>query len=111
MIFVLLKHILYILLVLILPVGLFAGNNDKTKPSAKSVSGKVVSVNGEEIAGTKITIKETNETFYADLDGNFKFQLKTDKVYSVTIESIGYEPKEVKSNELSLFSDISLKEL
>lgn len=105
------KHILYIFFALILQGALLAGNNDKTKPSVKNVSGKVVSANGEEIAGAKITVKETNETFYADLDGNFKFQLKTDKVYSVTLEGIGYEPKEVKSNELSLFSDISLKEL
>lgn len=105
------KHIILITLLFLLQGSLLAGNNDKIKPAVKSVSGKIISPNGEEIAGVKITIKETNETFYADLDGNFKFQVKTDKEYSISVEGIGYAPLEIKSPSLNLFSEISLKEL
>lgn len=66
---------------------------------------------GEQVAAAKIIIKETNESFYADLDGNFQIKLKTDKVYTLSINSIGYAPVEVKSNELGLISEISLPEL
>lgn len=95
----------------VLPSAIFAGNNDKVKAAVKHVSGKITSVTGEEIAGVKLTVKETNETVYADLDGNFKLDLKTDKVYSISVESIGYAPLEVKSSDLNFFSGISLKEL
>jgi hypothetical protein len=87
-----------------------AGNNDKII-AVKNVSGKVTATNGEEIAGVKITIKETNEIFFSDLDGNFKLQLKTDVPYSISIQSLGYAPLEVKSTDLSPFSELSLKEL
>ena len=102
-----------IIFILILQEALLGAvnNNDKIKASVKNVSGKVTTVQGEEIAGVKITIKETNETFFADLDGNFKIQLKTDKVYSIAVESIGFAPVTVKSTDLNIFSDISLKEL
>jgi hypothetical protein len=105
------KQLLYIFFILILQTVIVAGNNDKVKPSVKNVSGKITSLTGEEIAGVKITIKETNETFYADLDGNFKFPLKTDKQYSISVESIGYAPLEIKSDALHLYSEINLKEL
>jgi hypothetical protein len=105
------KHLICILFIFLLQASLIAGNNDKVKPAVKNVSGKITAVNGEEIAGVKITIKETNETFYADLDGNFKFQVKTDKEYSISVETIGYAPLEIKSASLNLFSEISLIEL
>jgi hypothetical protein len=105
------KHLVYIILIFALQSSLVAGNSDKTKAAAKHVSGKITSVNGEEIAGAKITIKETNESFYSDLDGSFKLQVKTDKVYSISIQTIGYAPLEVKSTDLHLISEVLLKEL
>jgi hypothetical protein len=105
------KHAIYIVLLFILPFFASAGNNDKTKVSLKSVSGKVAATSGEEVPAVKITIKETNETFYADISGNFRFQVKSDKVYSVVVESIGYAPVVLKSTELHHFSEIILKEL
>ena len=77
----------------------------------KTIAGKITDASGEAIAGAKIIINETGETFFADLDGNFKLSVKTDKVYSLSINTIGYQPLEVKSNTLSSFSDLSLKEL
>lgn len=105
------KNLISLILILFLQSHFFAGNNDKVKASVKNVSGKITSVNGEEISGAKIVIKETNETYFADIDGNFKFEVKTDKVYSVTIDVIGYSPLELRSTELSYFSELSLKEL
>lgn len=93
----------------------FAGNTDKEKKAIavtqKTVAGKITDVTGESIAGAKITINETGETFFADFDGNFKLSVKTDKVYSLSINTIGYQPLEVKSNNLSLFTDLSLQPL
>lgn len=105
------RFIFCILFSLLLCSNFNANNNDKAKSAIKHVSGKVTSVSGEELSVVKITIKETNETFYADLDGNFKFQIKADREYSLSIECIGYVPLELKSTNLNRFSEISLQEL
>lgn len=88
-----------------------AGNSDKVKSNSRTLAGKIITVSGEEIAGVKITINESNETFYSDLTGNFHLPVKCDREYSLTIEGLGFEPKTIKSSEVSLFSEISLKEL
>jgi hypothetical protein len=107
----LLKKLLYIFLFLSLSAVSFAGNSDKEKMTLKTVAGKITDVTGESIAGAQIIINETGETFFADLEGNFKLSLKTDKVYSISINTIGFTSLEVKSNNLSLFSELSLQPL
>ena len=102
---------LYIFLFLSLSAVSFAGNSDKEKITLKTVYGKITDVTGESIAGAKIIINETGETFFADLEGNFKLSLKTDKVYSISINTVGFASLEVKSNNLSLFSELSLQPL
>ena len=105
------KKLFYILLLLV-PFGtLIAGNSDKEKTSEKVICGKITDASGESIPGAKVIVSETGETFFADLDGNFKLTLKTDKSYSISIQTMGFEPLEVKSNELASFSDLSLKSL
>jgi hypothetical protein len=106
-----LKKLLYIFLFLSYSAISLAGNSDKEKMTIKTVAGKITDVTGEAIAGAKISINETGETFFADFEGNFKLSLKTDKVYSISINTIGYESLEVKSNHLSLFSELSLQRL
>lgn len=111
-----LKNLIYIFLLLSLSTISFAGNSDKEKTNpitigSKNVAGKITDATGEAIAGAKIIVNETGETFFADLDGNFKLSVKTDKVYSLSINTIGYQPLEVKSNNLSLFSEFSLQTL
>lgn len=106
-----LKNLIYIFLFLALSSVSLAGNSDKEKITLKTVSGKITDVTGESIAGAKIIINETGETFFADLEGNFKLSLKTDKVYSISINTIGYKSLELKSTSLSLFSDLSLSPL
>lgn len=105
------KKLLYIFLFLSFSAVSFAGNSDKEKITLKTVSGKITDVTGESIAGAKIIINETGETFFADLEGNFKLSLKTDKVYSISINTIGFASLEVKSNNLTLFSELSLQPL
>jgi hypothetical protein len=107
----LLKKLLYIFLFLSLSAVSFARNSDKEKMTLKTVAGKITDVTGESIAGAKIIINETGETFFADLEGNFKLSLKTDKVYSISINTVGFASLEVKSNNLSLFSELSLQPL
>jgi hypothetical protein len=107
----LLKKFIYIFLLLNLHSFVFSGNEGKEKSATKTVSGKVVNAYGETLAGTKITVKETGETFFANFDGDFKLSLNTDKIYSLSIETIGYQPLELKSSEISLFSELSLKSL
>jgi hypothetical protein len=105
------KKLAYIVVLVLVSISLLAGNSDKTAPRQKTISGKTATVNGEEIPAVKITIKETNETFYSDLEGHFNFSIGTDKVYSLKVETIGYQPMELKSTELHAFSEINLKEL
>ena len=107
----LLKKLLYIFLFLSLSAVSFAGNSDKEKMTLKTVAGKITDVTGESIAGAQIIINETGETFFADLEGNFKLSLKTDKVYSISFNTVGLASLEVKSNNLSLFSELSLQPL
>jgi len=110
-IFVSLKQIVYILFIFLLPLMTLSNNHDKAKVAEKTLAGKITTVTGEELAGVKITVKELNQSFYSDLNGQFSFSLKNDKEYSLIIEGIGFEPKSVKSSEIKLFEDISLKDL
>ena len=105
------KNILYIFLFISLTTSAFAGNSDKEKLSSRVVTGRVTDAYGEAIPGAKILVPETGETFFADMDGNFKLSLKTDKDYFVTVNTLGYEPLKVKSSHLTAFSDLSLKSL
>lgn len=89
----------------------FAGNSDRDKNSTKVIAGKITDHAGELLSGAKITIAETGETFFADMEGNFKLTVKTDREYSISVNTIGYQPLVLKSTSLTAFSDISLKEL
>jgi hypothetical protein len=105
------KRILYILILAGLNLTAFGGNSDKEKATTKVISGRITNSYGESVPGAKISIPETGEVFFSDLDGNFKLSLKTDKDYSISINTIGYEPLKLNSVHLSAFSDLSLKSL
>ncbi|MCC6369655.1 MAG: carboxypeptidase-like regulatory domain-containing protein [Bacteroidia bacterium] len=105
------KKLIYILFLFTLTQFTIAGNSDKVKLSEKVVTGKVTDNSGETISGAKITIAETGETFFADMEGNFKITLKTDKEYSISVNTMGYQPLVLKSTNLTTFSDLTLKEL
>ncbi len=105
------KKFAYILLIFCLPLLSLAGNDDKGKTAPRVISAKVTDTYGEALAGSKITVKETGESVFANFEGVFKLSLDASKVYSLTIETLGYQPKEVKSNEIALFSELSLSSL
>ena len=105
------KKLLYILLLVSLSLASFAGNSDREKRDNKVVSGRITDVYGEAVAGAKITIPETGETFFADFDGKYKLSVKTDKEYSIVVNTLGYQPLQVKSSALNAFADLSLKSL
>lgn len=75
------------------------------------MSGKVTDVYGESLPGAKIMIPESGETFFADLDGNFKLTIKPTDEYTLLIDNIGYLPTQVKANNLLVFPEVSLKSL
>lgn len=106
-----LKNYLYIVVFLCFTQLVVAGNSDKVKSSARVITGKVTDLSGESIAGAKISVTETGETVFADMDGNFSLSVKTDKEYSIMVNTIGFQPLLVKSTQLSAFSDLSLKSL
>lgn len=109
--FVALKKCVYIALILFLPFLAISAHGDRNKNTSKTLSGKVTDAYGEALPGAKIKVKETGETFFANFEGQFKLSLQTDKTYSLVFETIGFEPVEVKSTELGLFSELSLKSL
>lgn len=105
------KKLFYFFLLLTLCLSSVAGNKDKERNAVKTLSARITATDGSSIPAVKITIRETGESVFSDLGGNFNLTVKTDKTYTLCVESIGYAPLEVKSNELSLFSNLSLKEL
>ena len=105
------KKLVFFFVILALSFTAFGGNKDKEKNTSKSLAAKVVAADGSYIAAAKITIRETGESVFSDLEGNFNLTIKTDKPYTLFVESIGYAGKEIKSTELSLFSNLTLKEL
>jgi hypothetical protein len=106
-----LKKLVYIFLFAGLSLVSFGGNTDKEKNSTKTITGKITDKSGVSIPGAKIVIPETGETIFADFDGNFKLSLQTDKDYSISINTIGFQPLELKSSSLTTFSDLSLSPL
>ncbi len=105
------KNVILLIALFCLTFSVTAGNNDKGRVSLKTVAGKVTDASGEALPGARITVKETGEVFFANLEGNFSFSLKNDQVYNLSVETIGFLPKELKSSELSYFSELSLSEL
>lgn len=105
------KKIICVLILFCAVSATNAGNSDKEKKSRRLVCGKISNFYGESVPAAMIFIPETGETHYADIDGRFKFEIATDKVYTIQVNTIGYAPFTIKSSQLTFFSDLSLKEL
>ncbi len=68
------------------------------------ISGKVTdSENGTALVGATITIAgtEPGKTITTDVEGRFFITLQVNKKYTITISSIGYDPKEISDIEVT----------
>ncbi|MBK9285245.1 MAG: carboxypeptidase-like regulatory domain-containing protein [Sphingobacteriaceae bacterium] len=86
-------------------------NNKGNNKNNKSFCGKIIDTNGQEISGATIRIVELDQTYFSNLEGQYTFALQNNKEYTLSIEVLGYLPKQIKSTELHLFSDIQLSSL
>lgn len=104
------KNIVIILL-LAFSVPLLADNSDKKKNRERTITGKITDAYGQTIAGAYINIPETGQTFYSDLDGNFKITFSAENNLTIRVSTLGFEPNDLQSGQLSAFTDISLRPL
>ena len=105
------KNVVLVLLMFVFGSGAFASFDDKGKSLTRVVTGRVVAENGEAVPGASITILETGDTFFADLDGNFSLTLPVDKVYTISISTVGFEVLKVNTGNLLPFSQQTLPAL
>lgn len=109
-----LKSIAYIFLFAILPLFSIAGDKEgksENFSATKSISGTITDVYGESIPAVRIVVKETGEAFFANFEGRFQISLPANKCYHLVLESIGFQPLEFLSTELSQNTELSLKSL
>lgn len=109
-----LKSILYIVLFAFLPLFSSAGDKEgksENFAATKAISGTVTDVFGESIPAVRIVVKETGEEFFANFEGRFTLSLPTDKVYHVSVESIGFQAVELLSSDLAQNTELNLKAL
>jgi hypothetical protein len=74
----------------------FAIEIENESSATVSLIGSIVDLStGEALAGVKIEIEETNDSFYTDLDGNFTINGLKPGNYNLTTSMISYEMKKV----------------
>lgn len=107
-----LKHLIYILLLLSFTGGVYAnGNKNGNKEQTKTVILKISDKSGEELAGTKIRIAETGKEFITDFNGVVQLSLKKEEAFTLQVISLGYETVSVKSTEINTFQELTLNPL
>jgi hypothetical protein len=73
------------------------------------LSGKIIDKQtGETLAGVKVQLKGTDKYCYTDMEGRFLFAVSPTAANEVLIDMVGYEPTTLKTQQLSLGSDIVL---
>jgi hypothetical protein len=63
--------------------------------------GNVIDVNGEEVAGAKVTVKGTDIVTYTDFDGAFHIEGLENGKYELEISFLGHEEVQTKKIEVS----------
>ena|SRR5688572_8976896 len=105
------KHLALLLVLICFSFSSFADKGDRAKPLTSVAAGCVTGENGETIAGAMLTIVETGECHFSDMEGNYHFTYPAGKVCTIMISTIGYQPLTLKSNELIMFSEQVLEPL
>jgi len=69
-----------------------ANELEKESVSSVALTGKVIDLNtGEPLAGVKVGLENSNNSFYSDLDGNFIISGLVPGKYKITSSLISYE--------------------
>jgi hypothetical protein len=98
------RTINFIILIFIASLVFSANVNEKEeKTTTKSVSGKVVDrLTGENLAGVKIEIPNTDIIAYSDFEGNFTIAIPSNnEVSEVNISYISYENTKLNLSSLN----------
>lgn len=82
----------------------------KNEPKLKSVTGKITSVSGEDLAGAQIK-KNSGCGSIANFNGEFTITFENASTDSVTIHHIGYKPLTKKASSLYNNCVLTLEEL
>ncbi len=100
-----------IFIIIFLSLNVLA-DNDKTHRNLSStqISGKVVDhLTGENLAGVKIQVLNSDITVYTDLDGNFNLEFREiDKESHVQISYISYETTVIQMKSMSNSGEIKI---
>jgi hypothetical protein len=100
------KLLLLLSFVCFLSTGIVAGNETG---NIKLLSGKIIDKQtGETLTGAKVQLKGTDKYCYTDMEGHFVLTVNTANTSEVIIDMVGYLPATLKTQELSLGSDIVL---
>lgn len=101
------KLIISTLLFLFISVSTFAG-----EIPTKAIRGKVYDRNtNEALAGVKVTLDNSDQSVYTDLEGNFIILVKSQEKPVLNFDAISYETQKITvTNSLSEVS-VNLEEL
>jgi hypothetical protein len=99
-----------LILLLSFTVFLITGISATNEPgNTKLLSGKIIDKQtGETLAGVKVQLKGTDKYCYTDMNGNFVLTVNATNTAEVIIDMVGYQTTTLKTQELSLGSDIVL---
>ena len=103
-------HVKKLLLLISFTFALTTGALATNDPvNVKMLSGKVIDKqSGETLTGVKVQLKGTDNYCYTDMNGDFVLTVSASSTAEVLINMVGYEPTTLKTQELSLGSDIVL---
>jgi hypothetical protein len=88
----------------------FLASSFTTEPKVKSITGKITSLNGEDLAGAQIK-KDITTSSFSNFNGEFTITFDKPATDSVTIHLIGYKPLTKKATSLYNNCVITLEEL
>ncbi|MGE4586980.1 MAG: carboxypeptidase-like regulatory domain-containing protein [Mangrovibacterium sp.] len=106
------KKLLLSVVLISLTVLVRAGS-EKNKTEVRAQDSQLTTISGqvldqrtnETLAGVKLTLNETGEVTYTDLDGNYQFKNIKPGKYGLTASFISYEKSTVNNFELNKTSN------
>ena len=72
----------------------------QSQASKKLIKGKVVDTQGEPLVGVSVFQKGTKSGAVTDMDGNFTLRIDSVLNNAIALSYVGYEPQEMKINQL-----------